>query len=816
MKYNIFSSIAVVAAASVVVTACTPDEYDLGAKDLVSSDLVEGVAFSVSVDQETNTVTLKSLLGPEYTCLWNHPQGRSQSRELSLKMPFAGDYTVTYGVETRGGIVYGEPFTFTINNIKPELLEHPLWATISGGVDQEKTWVPDIDVAGGTYASIHFVGPLTFMGVDDCWDNITDGKSLPDGADSWSWAADYAGNGSWLFGSPSQPPYGEMTFDLKNGANVTVVDYNTGVTSKGTYLLDTENHTLALTDAPLLHDPGRDAIVTKWGQVTVLGLDEHTMQLGVIRDNDPSEGKCLLVYNYIEKGWVPEVEHGETEATDPDSYTGDANTDLTTTVTTSKTWSLDASAPYDWYYWDNAKAEWTSNGFKSLGDYSATNWAPVPIAKEVNAWNLVMTTTGDNKGQYTYTNQYGEQIEGKYTSEGQKIIFDQHITWWTGVMPSTSTEVDNGWKLEIAGAELTIVKKEGQTFWLGTPTKRNSKGTATEYACIKIKLADGAGIPARNVEVNNANLHYGDLEGKGTFRIEICNKYGSGTWDNPVVNYQDIYYDEKMVINFSVSGLGAFSDEIMGYIMHGSNTTTGYDMVEGVNTFMFKGDGTYEATITGMAAVDENLVLCIDVPNAQDYTTIGLNTELVDNTLAAAGVDVKINSIKIDGTEGSGSGSGTTPVQPTGISIDVNNDNLMYGDLEGKGYFRISFYNCYGGQEGAAAAVDPMEVFCEDRIEIKFTVSGLGTFATPCQAYVMSSAHNLWGAAEDNSNVFEFKGDGTYTAQVKGTCEPTTSLVYLIDVIDAQAQCPDLDLNKALENNRLPEVTVNVTSMKRY
>lgn len=73
MKYNIFSSIAVVAAASVVVTACTPDEYDLGAKDLVSSDLVEGVAFSVSVDQETNTVTLKSLLGPEYTCLWNHP-----------------------------------------------------------------------------------------------------------------------------------------------------------------------------------------------------------------------------------------------------------------------------------------------------------------------------------------------------------------------------------------------------------------------------------------------------------------------------------------------------------------------------------------------------------------------------------------------------------------------------------------------------------------------------------------------------------------------------------------------------------------------
>lgn len=796
------------------VTACTPDEYELGAQSLAPADLVQGVAFSVEVDQTTNTVTMKSLLGDNYTCLWTHPQGRSQQKELSIKMPFAGEYTVTFGIETRGGIVYGDPYTFTIDNIKPELLEHPLWSIISGGVDQQKTWVPDIDVAGGTYASIYFVGPLTFMGLDDCWDNITDGKSLPEGSDSWAWAADYAGNGSWLFGDPSKPPYGRMTFDLKNGANITVEDLNTGAVQKGTYLLDTDNHRLSLSDAALLHDPGRDAIVTKWGDIAVLGMTEHTMQLGVIRDNDPNEGKCLLVYNYIEEGWIPEVEVSQTEATDPDSYTGDANNDMTTTVTTTKSWSLDNAAPYDWYFWDNAAGQWTSNGFKSNADYT---WAPLPDTKQIYAWGLQMTTTGENKGQYTFTDQNGVVTEGKYTTEGQVIDFGQEITWLTATAPSTSTEVDNSWNVVLKAQKLRIVLKEGQTYWLGAPTKYNAKGTATEYLCVKMKLADGAGIPARNVEINNANLHYGDLEGKGTFRIEICNKYGSGTWDNPVVNYQDIYYDEKMVINFTVAGLGT-CDALTGFIMHGSNTTTGYDMVEGVNTFTFNGDGTYDAVITGMAPVDENLVLCIDVPGAQDaFPGIEMNGGIVDNRLE--GVDVKINSIKIDGTEGSGNGGGNTPAGPVAVSLDVNNANLMYGDLEGKGYFRISFYNIYGGQSGADGAVDPLEVYCDDRIEIKFTVSGLGTFATPCTGYVMSSVHDLWGAADDGSNVFEFKGDGSYTATIKGQCAASDQLVYLIDVIDAQAQCPDLNLNEGLSadnKNRLPGVTVTVDSMKRY
>ena len=72
-------------------SACTPDEYEMGSKAFAPEDLVEGVAYSVTHDANNpNIVYLKSLLGPEYTPLWEHPQGRSQEAEVTLQMPFEG------------------------------------------------------------------------------------------------------------------------------------------------------------------------------------------------------------------------------------------------------------------------------------------------------------------------------------------------------------------------------------------------------------------------------------------------------------------------------------------------------------------------------------------------------------------------------------------------------------------------------------------------------------------------------------------------------------------------------------------------------
>ncbi len=627
-------------------SACSPDNYDLGAKDITVDDLVEGIAYSVTVDQTSNTVRLKSLMDEKYTVLWSHPQGRSQEKELSLRIPFAGTYEVKFGVQTRGGTVYGEAFSFDIKDLKPELLENPLWGIISGGVGKSKTWVLDINAEGQCK---YFVGPLYFYGTYDNWNTVTLGQAAPEGADSWNWNADWAGNGSWLFGSTGAMDYGSMTFDLVNGANVTVEDKATGRTYKGTYMMDTDNYTMKLTDAPLLHDPGRDAIVTQWGAVRILSMTENYMQLAVLRDNDPTEGHCLLVYNFISKdyadNWTPPVDTG---GSIEEPYIGDANTEMTTITTTTMTWKLNSASPYDWYWWNSANGVWESNGFSSLGDYSNTNWAPVPEASAIKKFSLTMTKNSDEGGQYTLVNTNGETIEGKYTSESSWIDFGKEVTLF---------EATGTWTLAMKAQKVRIVKSEKKSgqiaeMWLGVPSKQNIKGETTEYLCVKLKpeVENTGVIPARSVEVDNTKILYGDLEGKGNFRIEIFNTYGSGTKNNPPVNVSEIAFDEKCLVTFLLSGLGELTSPTSAFLMCSNANVWKIDDAGSVPCEI-TGDGTYTVRVNGTAAAGtiDNLVFLIDIVDVKSRTSVDIEAG-EDNR--CPNVTARIESIKIDGNEG--------------------------------------------------------------------------------------------------------------------------------------------------------------------
>lgn len=633
------------AGALMMLSACSPENYELGAKDVTMDDLVEGIAYSVTVDQTTNTVRLKSLMGEKYTVLWSHPQGRSQAQELSLKIPFAGVYEVKFGVQTRGGAVYGEPFSFDIKNLKPELLENPLWNIVSGGVGKSKKWVLDINAEGQCK---HFVGPLYFYGTDHNWNTVTLGQEAPEGADSWSWQADWAGN-SWLLGGTGAMDYGSMTFDLIDGANVTVEDKAAGKTYKGTYMMDTDNYTMKLTDAPLLHDPGRDAIVTQWGSIKILSMTENYMQLAVLRDNDPSEGPCLLVYNFISQdyadNWTPPVDTG---GSIEDPYSGNANTEMTTVTTTTMTWKLNAASPYDWYWWNGADGAWESNGFVALSDYSNTNWAPVPVASSVKKFALTMTKNNDEGGQYTLVNTSGETIEGKYTSEGSWINFGKEVTLF---------EANGTLGLTVKAQKVRIVKSEkknGQIveMWLGAPNKQNAKGEITEYICVKLKpeVENTGVIPARLVEVDNSKILYGDLEGKGNFRIEIFNTYGSGTKTNSPINVEDINFEEKCLVTFSLSGLGELESPAQAFLMC-SNANVWKLEAEGVISCEVTGDGTYTVGVNAAAAVEKDkLVFVIDIIDVQSKTSVNIGPG-DDNR--CPNVTARIESIKMDGNEGS-------------------------------------------------------------------------------------------------------------------------------------------------------------------
>lgn len=385
------------------MVSCTPEEYELGEVDVTSDELVEGIAFEIVHDTDNpNIVYLKSLMDSKYTSLWSHPQGRSQKTDVELKMPFAGTYNVQFGVQTRGGVVYGDTVTFEVEEFYAGFIDDPLWELITGGIGKNKTWLLDLDAEG---VSKFFAGPLYFYGTDDSWETVTEGKTVE--GDVWNWSPDWKGN-QWLMDAGD---YGTMTFGLEGNATVVVDNPMFPETNgSGTFLLDTENKTITLSDVGILHNPGHDAVVNNWGFAKVMSLTEDAMQLGVLRDNS-DEGEALLVYNFISKeysdNWVPgEVE--EPEPTLPEGW----KEDISKTVNTSIIWKLSESNPIDWANLDGTMM----NGWLAPEDYP--DWLGTPDPSVYGDFS--MTLNSDNS-TVTFVTPDGTTTEGTYSLDEKGI-----------------------------------------------------------------------------------------------------------------------------------------------------------------------------------------------------------------------------------------------------------------------------------------------------------------------------------------------------------------------------------------------------------
>lgn len=380
--------------AALLMAACSPDEYKLGEKGITSDDLVENIAYVIEHDANNpNIVYLKSLMPTNYTVLWDEPQGRVQGNLVTLKIAFPGTYTVRMGVETRAGVVYGPETTFTIDEFCADFVSDPLWTTLTGGVGSKKRWYIDLDVNA---VSRYFVGPVYFYGLDDNWNSVMLGQDLtasnPD-ADSWSWGADFAGNG-WAYNNGTAYDAGYMEFDLIDGAHVTVYDAANNKTYYGPFLLDTDNHTISMSDAVILHDPANDPNVDIWNAVKVLALDDSHMQLGVVRRSDP----CTLSFNYISEdylnNWSPVVIDAPVYPELQDDWR-----DYVEPKTKKQTkFVLDEETPFDWCNLDGSPM-------------GITDFAPVEGLEDMT----LEFNRGEGDAKYTITTPAGDTFSGTYS-----------------------------------------------------------------------------------------------------------------------------------------------------------------------------------------------------------------------------------------------------------------------------------------------------------------------------------------------------------------------------------------------------------------
>jgi hypothetical protein len=347
----------ILASAVMLTVSCSPETDSMGDIGYSVAQLAEGSGFSINVDQTTNQVTFKSLLPSSYSVYWEYGpaptseevsiSGTSTSSTYQVGIAFDGDYYVRMGVQTRGGIVFSDRATFSINQMNPSLISDAAWTMLTGGVGHSKSWVLDLDAEG---TCLKFGGPKWFYtaGVfswdtfhnaagenyidSDQWDPTS--AIDPSAADQWYWTADWAGN-SWICGAQD---FGVMTFDLINGANVDVNG------TKGSFNMDVDNHTITFTGLTPLSCNGADPILSQCpaGTYKLIYLTENAMQI-LFDGGDPDNTPFTM--NYISKdfkdSYVAPVITTITLPEDWKSYVAPFNQNITT-------YKFDEDTPFGW------------------------------------------------------------------------------------------------------------------------------------------------------------------------------------------------------------------------------------------------------------------------------------------------------------------------------------------------------------------------------------------------------------------------------------------------------------------------------------
>ncbi len=532
-----------------------PEEHSLGDVTFVSEDLVHDVAYKVTVDG--NTVTLQSLIDGA-VALWETPQGRSQSSTMNIDLPFAGTYSVTFGILTDAGPVYGAPYTFDVTENDFSMLSDEIWSNLAGGVDSSRKWVP----MDGNYGIGRCTGPVMYMSNTDVKNDGSGTTELLFGSDNWAPNWD-PGFQDWLI--PATDPYMDsyMTFGLSatEGCTAEVFrnDANGGTLMKGKFVLNVSNPKqplLTFENCYSLHNAGFDSVCENYTMnLNIIECTPYLLQIATMRTN--SEGPWWIVWNFISEeakndpSILPKEESGLLETIPVAEPTYDNLADQLFTISgsgasylaTATTYLMNGDAPYDWMWWNEGTGAWESNGFDSQDDYSA-NWAPAFTATDDFEMALATTST---EGEYSCS---VGAVSTTFTINGNKLVFKDEIS-----ILSASNDYTT---VEIKGTEFTVMKVSADdgVVVLGVPAGTNADGVVNKYLCANLTIkpisSDNGPI---TVAVDNSvmNGYFETNNNAFQYRFDLYNPWG-GT---PMIDITKakLKKNQKMVIKFNIAGI---------------------------------------------------------------------------------------------------------------------------------------------------------------------------------------------------------------------------------------------------------------------
>ena len=628
------------AAVALLLGSCAPDDHSLGMPDYDAEDLVHGTAFSVTVDDQ-NTVTLKSLLPSNYNCYWVQPNGRSQGNEVKIQLPFAGTYEVTFGVDTHGGVVYGEPYKFEITTNNMSLLEDPLYAYLTGGVGKSKKWVPvDKDYGVG-----NCTGPVMYCNPDDVLNDGSGDTNIGINHMKPNWDPGFQ---SWLI--PQDSPYMDsyMTFSLDdvNGCTITEYQGETGVTSTGKWnlnLSDKNHPTLSFTDAFMMHNTGFNEVCANYtNDIVITALTPYLLQFATMRTN--SEGAWWIIWNFI----AADVQDGTVEIPSEEASYVTASKpvlpeieDLTTKLFTTDingvefvgaemSYLVNTDEAYDWQWWNGGSSAWES---VVKGNYGV-NWAPKWDEDAIAEVELTLTKKSD--GSYTYT--LGDAT-GSLTIADGKLKFEDPVTFFTVTGDSRV--------VELTGTEWQVMKCDpGSELVLGIPDGTDTDGNVNSYLVVNLtyKPVGGGQTGPTVVAITHTEAEHMWKE-NGCIRLGFHHYGADGTGIFSDVNSVKLKKNQTITVTFKLTGSGITWTSAPKCALIDNNIKTTwepgcFDLEDAVTVDINGGETTVKLT-NNTSSTQKFVGTCLDLSiqldnygtmaSAEDWESVGL--EIVSCTI---------------------------------------------------------------------------------------------------------------------------------------------------------------------------------------
>lgn len=573
------------AAFTMVLAACTPDSFSFGDKTYSPENLVAPDAYTVTISG--NTVTLESKISG-CTPLWVTPNGRSQESKLSIDLPFAGDYEVTFGVETPGGIVYGDPYKFTLGQNDFSMLSDDKWflladkdfktgdelpdaTTLSAGVS--KRWYP----CDGDYGIGRCTGPVMYCspydpdgdGVYDAADEASGAfKDIVFGSDNWkpNWDPGFQ---SWLVPEtdPYMDSYMEFSMSASNGCVATMYrgesgekGASTGTNMVGKFSMNLTDKTkplISFSDCYSMHNTGFDEVCSNYTtDIQIIELTPYLLQIATKRTN--SEGSWYIIWNFVSeeviktKGeCIPKEDTGLLTKVDPTLPSFDnLTTDLFTAeiagntyVGSTTTLNLDTEKPYDFWWWNGSSdvQKWQPI---IDGKYNTT-WAP---AAGDNVEDFELTINKSSDGGYTY--ECGD-VSGKLTIVNGKLTFDKEITILT-------TSSDNR-TITVSGKEFTVLENTAaETLTIGVPETKDENGYVNSYLVANLtykKINTGGETGPTKVSIDSSTIPDHMWIENGALRLAFWSYGESGSGILTDVGSVKLKKNQTISVTFKISGV---------------------------------------------------------------------------------------------------------------------------------------------------------------------------------------------------------------------------------------------------------------------